>query len=189
MRRSADRDAVEALAKKLAGNHLKFGSFGWSDRPTDGERWALVYTQNRDSDACDRSNHRVFLDALRPFLGWRRDGAHTELERHSHWAVGWVEGFAIRVYTPCGRITRAFWAYASLVSRLEDYPVLDEAAFSEEEREEADQAWATMRPRARLEYLRDGRFHWHDWRDLLGCVRGHYAPSDEGDGYAGLLGC
>ena len=70
-------------------------------------------------------------------------------EHHTHWAVGWVDGYAIRVYRR-GRITKAFRTCHDLQSRLADYPVLDEDDYSNRVYEAtleniADAAWRLKR--------------------------------------------
>ena len=80
---------------------------------------------------------------------------------HDHWAVGWIEGFSIRVFKR-GQITRAFRRWHELAQRLADYPVLDDEDYSRREYEDtlsnlADAAW-----RLRNEYdLPEG------WEPLL----------------------
>ena len=41
-------------------------------------------------------------------------------EHHNHWAVGWVDGYAIRVYRD-GKITEAFRTWHDLQARMNDY--------------------------------------------------------------------
>jgi hypothetical protein len=180
-------DHANDLAKRLANNHAKFESFGWStrrelDRPED---YAIVYTSNRDSDALARSNEHVILTALKPFMGWHGDGAHCWTESHGHWAVGHADCIVIRVYDATTReLTPAFKAYAELATALEDYPVLDEEDYSEREQADAELTWKNCyNDRQRLEYMRS---HWREfehchakwypaneaWRNLLDCVRG-----------------
>lgn len=182
-------DHAEDLAAKLIGNHRKFEAFGWGARPEDDENWTIVYTHNRDSDALDRSNAHVIAKALADF-----PETDVRAERHGHWAVGWVEGFAIRVRNDKGELTPAFLAYAELATALKDYPILDESHFSELETEEALATWENCySDRERLEYIRK---HWHQferchaehygakaaWQCLLANVRGR-----EFDGYASEL--
>ncbi len=167
-------DHAEDLAKKLANNHARFESFGWDSdaQPDDKQNWAIVYTSNRDSDALDRSNASVIEKALSPW-----EGDTVETLSHSHWAVGHVDGFMIRVYDATGAITPAFLAYSELACALEDYPILDEHDFSELEQADADQTWANCYNDAqRLEYIRDNRtqFEFQGFADLMGCVRGKY---------------
>ena len=62
-----------------------------------------------------------------------------------HWAVGWIDGYAIRVFRD-GQITDAFKAYHELSAQLADYPILDEEDYSNREYEAtleniADAAW------------------------------------------------
>ena len=53
-------------------------------------------------------------------------------ESHHHWAVGYVDGFSIRVYRE-GTITEAFRKYHDLSAQLDNYPVLDESDYSNRE--------------------------------------------------------
>ncbi len=47
-------------------------------------------------------------------------------ERHSHFAVGWIDGFSIRVFRD-GEITDAFRCYHELMQRRDEFGVLDES--------------------------------------------------------------
>ncbi len=158
-------------AASLANNHDKFTSFGWSARPIDAHNWTVVYTHNRDSDALERANGKVITRTLAAF-----DDDTVRSERHGHWACGWVEGFAIRVYDKNGVITPAFKAYAELTMN-DDYPVLDDEVYAEEERDEANEVWQNCyNCRQRLDYIRRYRsdFNFTNFTDLLECVRGTY---------------
>ena len=90
----------------------------------DPDNWAIVYTHNRDSGLLAQSNAAVIADALRPFS--ETENPDVVFESHSHWAVGHVDGFSIRVYRD-GEITDAFRTYHGLMERLDAYPILDEA--------------------------------------------------------------
>lgn len=127
-RTHVDWNDVEAAAEQAANNHADFESFGWHDRPDDAHEWAIVYTHNRDSDLLTLSNADAIAKALEPF---EEDAI---AERHSHWACGWVDGYALRVYRN-GQITAAFRHYCELRARLEDYPCLDEEDYSRREHE------------------------------------------------------
>jgi hypothetical protein len=119
---------LQELARQAAGNWQDFDSFAWHDQPRDPEQWALVYTHNRDSGLVDQSNADAIRAELEPFMG------RTVIEEHhGHWACGWVDGFAIRVYRRGGEITRAFRKYCELQRRLEDYRLLDEEDYSRRE--------------------------------------------------------
>ena len=98
---------------------LSLGTIGRKTR----EEWAIVYTHNRDSDLLDQSNADAIDKALAPFT--EGDSPDVRAEHHGHWACGWIDGYAIRVYRN-GQITEAFRAYHALAARLADYPVLDE---------------------------------------------------------------
>ncbi len=162
-------DHVADLAKSRAGNHAKFQSFGWSsaERPDDAENWAIVYTSNRDSNALQRSNHRVYARTLAKF-----DETSVIPCSHSHWACGHVDGFVIRVYQPNGDITPAFEAYATLAIAAEDYPILDDDVFSELEEEEACATWAAMSLKERIEVCKR-------YKVSILAARHDYYPQDD----------
>ena len=123
---------LETAATEARGNWRKFDSFAWHDRPEDCEEWAIVYTHNRDSDLLDQSNADAIDKALAPFADG--DNPDVRAEHHGHWACGWIDGYAIRVYRN-GQITEAFRACHAIEARLADYPVLNEEDFSRREYE------------------------------------------------------
>ncbi len=132
---------LKEAAKAAAGNWQDFDCFCWHDKPHDAEQWAIVYTQNRDSDLLDQSNAAAIGKAMQPFI----ENGDVVPEHHHHWACGWVEGYSIRVLRR-GRITKAFRSYHALAQRLVHYPVLDEQDYSSREYEAtisnlADAAW------------------------------------------------
>lgn len=141
---------LEDAAKEAAGNWRRFDSFVWwrQREMDDADRWAIVYASNRDSGLLDQSNAAVITKALEPFtVGGDPD---VVAERHSHWLVGQVDGFSIRVYDSDGDITEAFRTYFGLQERLETYPVLDESDYSDREFEATlenieDAAWRLKR--------------------------------------------
>ena len=135
-----------------------------------GEHWDDYYSagvgQSRDSDALERSNFRCMLNAL-------GDESDTVIVvREGHWAVGWVEWIAIH------KDDHAHLEIADKIKgKLADYPVIDEEDWSREEMEEANDVWRDCySPQDRIEYIREHRSHFefHDFADMLGCVRGHY---------------
>lgn len=144
------QDHAEDLAKKLRGNWRRWDSFAWFDRPADAEEWAIVYTSNRDSDALTRSNARQYAKAMGRFLS----GDDVLDFGASHWAVGHVDGYAIRVLDAEHNLTPAFLAYAELCIAEDDYSVLNESDFLEEEQREADQVWKNYRTKERVAYIR-----------------------------------
>ena len=127
-------DVAEA-AKDMAGNWKKFSCFGWSGKPEEHEDdYTIIYTRNRDSNCLAESNHHALVKRLQKHF--EADEPDIDVERHNHWAVGWVEGFVIRVFKD-GQVTEAFADFAKLMQKLSDYPVLDEEDFSNREYEES----------------------------------------------------
>lgn len=114
-------------AKDAANNHARFTSFAWFDAPEDRANWTIHYTHNRDSGLLDQSNASVIAETLQPFDNDVRSADAN------HWACGWVDGFAVRVYRADGTITEAANALFQIVAALADYPVLDEDDLSHRE--------------------------------------------------------
>ena len=54
-------------------------------------------------------------------------------ERHSHWVVGHVDGFSVRVLGPDGTTTDAFGKFCRVQEALDGYPILDEDDYSDRE--------------------------------------------------------
>ena len=138
--------SVEDAAEQAAGNWQRFNSFVWfRDREVeDADQWAIIYTHNRDSGLLDQSNAKVIAKAMAPFT--EGDDSDVMIESHTHWAVGHVDGFSIRVFDSNGDITPAFKAYHELAEAMEAYPILDESDYSERELEATlenieDAAW------------------------------------------------
>lgn len=125
---------IEEAAKMAAGNWERFSCFAWFrkndiTRPND---WAVIYTHNRDSGLLDQSNAGVIATAIEPFSNG--NDPDVVFESHHHWACGHIDGFSIRVFRR-GRITKAFRTYHKLSERLAEYPILDEADYSNREYE------------------------------------------------------
>ncbi len=123
--------------------------------------------QSRDSGALERSNFAAMLDAI---------GGESEtvsVIRESHWAVGWVEWIAIHQDDE-----KALKIADDIKRGLEDdYPVIDEDAWSEMEHQEAQEVWQNCYSDSeRIEYIRRYRdqFEFRNYADLIGCVRGKY---------------
>jgi hypothetical protein len=145
MSRELGELSLEDAAKQAAGNWQEFHCFAWwrKDDLPDADKWAIIYTHNRDSGLLDQSNATIIEKTLQPFT--QGNNPHIVIESHSHWAVGHVDGFSIRVYKR-GKITKAFREYHKLAKRLDDYPILDEEDYSNREYEAsfeniADAAW------------------------------------------------
>lgn len=124
--------SLQEAATDLAGNWKTFGSFVWHRRREidDPDVWAVIYICNRDSGLLDVSNAGVIAKKLEPFSGG--DDPDVVEERHSHFAVGYIDGFSIRVFRD-GQITEAFRVYHALRERMDNYPVLDEDDYGRRE--------------------------------------------------------
>jgi hypothetical protein len=134
--------------------------------------------QNRDSEPLDQSNFHAAQAIL--------TAANVEHEVHSfgHWACGWVE---IVLVHPDGAET-----LAGIVSRLADYPVLDESDLSDRETEAEYADWEAWGARQFASNLQDefelahSTYHWlRDHPDQIRqlqseyeCERGDYSAPD-----------
>jgi hypothetical protein len=127
---------LEHAAREAAGNWRSWTCFVWDREQEieDAENWSMVYTHNRDSGHLAHSSAAAIADVLRPFS--ESKNPDVVFESHSHWAVGHVDGFSMRIYRD-GEITEAFRAYHELMEQLDGYPVLDEAGYSSREYEAA----------------------------------------------------
>lgn len=141
MTTTIDWSNPEAAAKVCVANWREFDSFGWHGRPDDADRWAIFYTVNRDSGLADQSNACAIEKEMARHLNV--DGSpDVRAERHGHWACGWVDGWAIRVFGPDGSVTDAFRSYCAIRIQLEQYPILDETDYSNREYDAAPEDWA-----------------------------------------------
>ena len=91
----------------------------------------IWYTSHRDAGLLAQSNEQAINKRLEPFT--EGDDPDLVFESHSHWAVGHVDGFSLRVFKPDGSITPAFEEFCRIKEELEGYPVLDESDYSDRE--------------------------------------------------------
>jgi hypothetical protein len=128
--RNIDWSDPEEAGKALAGNWREFDCFAWHRAfdLEDADRWLVWYTSSRDAGLLEQSNEKAITDRLRPFS----EGHDPDFvfERHIHWAVGYLDGFSIRVFKADGTITPAFEEFCRIKSELDAYPVLDEQDFT-----------------------------------------------------------
>ncbi len=125
---------MDRAASEAAGNWRQFECFCW-DRAyelDDPDDWGIIYTHHRDSGLLDQSNAEAITAAMEPFT--EEDDPDVVFERHNHFAVGWIDGFSIRVFKD-GQITEAFKAYHRLAEKLADYPILDDEGYSRHQHE------------------------------------------------------
>lgn len=131
---------------------------------TEYKDWYNIIGQSRDSGARARSNFRIALN----MLGGESD--NVRVERFGHWGVGWIEEIYVKPNTEQCVVAER------IVESLGDYLILDEDDFSREEWEEAKDVWKNCYTnRERVDYIRKHRiqFEFHDFRDLINCVRGN----------------
>lgn len=128
-----DWSDVESAARRLAGNWRDFGFFAWRRGYDleDADAWTIYYTGHRDSGLLARSNHAEIATLLAPFTAG--DDPDVVFESHSHWAVGHIDGFSVRVFGKGSEITEAFTEFCQIKQDLEDYPILNESDYSERE--------------------------------------------------------
>lgn len=120
-------------ARQAAGNWKRFECFIWyRDEIEDADNWAIIYTHNRDSGLLDQSNAEVIAKAMDAFTDG--DNPDVVMESHSHWAVGHIDGFSIRVVKD-GEITPAFRKYHELAEAMDCYCIFDEEDYSRREYE------------------------------------------------------
>lgn len=113
-------------AKKIyVPKHLKPWSMPSNYFGATHEGSYVFLGQHRDSDVLTRSNFEVALERL----GGESDT--VEVIREGHWAVGWVEWIKI-----CASDENALKLADEMCADLDDYPVLDEQAFSDKEYQE-----------------------------------------------------
>ncbi|HLN28587.1 MAG TPA: hypothetical protein VK395_12665 [Gemmataceae bacterium] len=138
---------LQEAAQQAKGNWRRFDSFCWHRACDldDADDWCIVYTHHRDSGLLDQSNGAAIAEALETFISADTDNPDVIAEHHHHWAVGWIDGYAIRVYRD-DHITEAFQCWHELAEKKADYPVLDEEEYSRREYEATlenitDAAW------------------------------------------------
>lgn len=156
----------------LADNTRAVGSSAyWGD---NGD-WLIASAMHRDSDCLTCSNFRCFekaLKALPEFKAWDGEFSPVTIEEFNHWAVGWVQYLIIHP-----SFTAGVALAESIRAKLEEYPVLDDEDFSNIETEEANETWKNCYDaNERIKYIRDhkSQFEFHDFADMLGCIRGKY---------------
>jgi hypothetical protein len=162
---------------ELAKNPSGFDSLDNYAGDLPDTQWHVVVTRSRDAEILTECNWHVALTDL------GGESESVQIFRFGHWACGWWEALCV------AKGGEQFAKGQELHDSLEEYPILDEQAFSEMEHDEATRYWAEgYSPKDRVEYLREcGEIHFADFGDLLQCVRGTFPPYGD-DGYHGIIG-
>lgn len=116
-------DARELVTIRGAHSH---NACYYGDHPD----WLIAAARTRDADVLDESN---FDATVRAMVG--PSGEDWDIERSSHWAVGWVDYLIVRPGSDCETVA------LDIARRLEDYPVVDDELMSEYEWRDCVQAW------------------------------------------------
>lgn len=149
-----------------------------------GERgdWFIALAIHRDSDPLSRSNFECMqkaLNALPAVKEWAGEDSPVQIERFSHWAVGWCDYLLINP-----ECKEALELANRLEEKLDDYPVLNEDHWSELETSAANDVWRDCyNAKGRVSYVRKhrGQFEFRDFADMLSCLRGRYFSGYPGE--------
>lgn len=115
---------IEGLLADTRKNYGEYGSgcvWHTDDPPREvlGKTHVVAFTYPyKIAELLDESNHEAIKAALEPY-------EDAELHSFGHWATPY-DAFVVRVKDEEGKFTAAAKVVADLVSRLEDYPILDE---------------------------------------------------------------
>ncbi|MBI1249038.1 hypothetical protein GC197_14500 [bacterium] len=171
---------IDEAANESAGNWRTFECFVWwrKDEIESPDDWMIHYSHHRDSGILDQSNAEQIREALAPFT--EGDDPDVVEESHSHWAVGHIDGFSMRIFRD-GEITEAFRTFHGLMESLATYPILDEEDFSNREYEATvenivDAAW---RLRDDYDLPEDWQYEVYGWLSDSEC---HEIESTSGQG-------
>lgn len=99
--------------------------------------WRVVMTRTRDSGLLDQSNWDCALKQL------GGEGDNVAIHRFRHWACGWWEALCVTG----DKVSQG----QSIVDKLDGYPVLNDDDYSERQWEQAQETWATLSIKERVE--------------------------------------
>lgn len=107
-----------------------FGYYGDNDGMF--ETWGYlpfaVVTRD-DRDTLNLSNQQAVLAEIEKI-----NPKHIEIQSNGHWACGWVEQIAVKLFHN-GKPTKSGLKALELYREIEDYPILDESDYSDREYE------------------------------------------------------
>lgn len=93
------------------------------------ETWSLgPIILTRDSRLMEKANHRVIMRRLDAHPEWKGD---YQIVCCSHWGCGWITHLACKVVDSDGQPTEIFLWLDKTMESLKEYPLLDDAVFSE----------------------------------------------------------
>lgn len=104
-----------------------------------------------DRDTLNLSNQQTILFEIEKI-----NPKHIEIQSNGHWACGWVEQIAVKLFHN-GKPTKAGLKALELYRKIEDYPVLDESDYYDREYEAANDdinCYAEEFKNALLEYFK-----------------------------------
>ncbi len=155
---------LEEAAQQSAGNWRTWECFvWWRDEDLESpEDWMIHYTHHRDSGLLDQSNALQIRKSILPFLDG--DDPDVVMESHSHFLVGHINGFSLRVYRE-GQITEAFRTFHQQMESLVEYPILDEQDYSNREYEATIQNILDAASQLKQEYNLPNEWQYdvHSW--------------------------
>jgi hypothetical protein len=158
----------------------------WHKEPNYiGPQWhhyAVVAVRHRDSDLLERHNFdtaSTYLNRFkdRPATDYTQSAYEAEdreelkaclVVRNAHWAVGWIEFLMVDAHDYDATI-----AGATIVEDRDDYPILDEDGYIEEEDKAIAEAWSDLSDSERERLLYKARFTKEDAQEYSVCPDYH----------------
>ena len=120
--------------------------------------WSVVMTRTRDSDFLTQHN----WDEAVTLLGGESEA--VAIHRFGHWACGWWEALCVKGSKVA--------VGEEIAKCLEVYPILNEDKFSEKEYDAAQEYWAGLSIRERVELCQEARV-------CIFAARHEYIPQDD----------
>lgn len=122
--------------------------------------WYTVYSQTRDEGIGVQVNYRLIYEKLRKLNTEIEDGDGELVDsvtdaRFGHWACGWYETILIHRSN-----TKALDLAEQIMRGVDQYPLVDDIATSEEQWAQAQEQWESMSIRERCELMRDELGYW-----------------------------
>lgn len=125
---------IDLFASEFCANWLKFECFAWDYyNEDDSLLWGIWYYSNRDSSLLEQANGDYIENHWYKEHEFNKSD-NIRLERHNHWAVGYVDGLSIKVYKDDTKVeyTDEFELfYNEIIHPLQDYPVLNDEIYSQ----------------------------------------------------------